>query len=160
MKPHKVRMRPRSIRWMCWWRNLVPSRHKVKKMKRKRENTAIWMIAAAIIVLFSAALSLFALWQLMEALDAYTGSERVYEEISEVVTLPDHEEYSTIAFPEIDWDALNEINPDIIGWLNCPDTPINYPVVQGGDCTCSSVSGNGRSKICMQRRIYLEVDYR
>jgi len=31
----------------------------------------------------------------------------------------------------IDFDALLDRNKDVIGWLYCPDTVINYPVVQG-----------------------------
>ena len=31
----------------------------------------------------------------------------------------------------IDYEALAKENEDIIGWIYCPDTPINYPVVQG-----------------------------
>lgn len=33
----------------------------------------------------------------------------------------------------IDFDALLELNGDIVGWLYCPNTPINYPVVKGDD---------------------------
>lgn len=32
-----------------------------------------------------------------------------------------------------DWDALREINPDVVGWIIIPGTSINYPVVQGYD---------------------------
>ena len=35
--------------------------------------------------------------------------------------------------PEINFKAMKEMNPDVIGWLYCPDTAINYPVVQGND---------------------------
>ncbi len=31
----------------------------------------------------------------------------------------------------IDFDALLNRNKDVIGWLHCPDTILNYPVVQG-----------------------------
>ena len=31
----------------------------------------------------------------------------------------------------VDFSALREFNPDVIGWIYCPDTPINYPVLQG-----------------------------
>ena len=33
----------------------------------------------------------------------------------------------------VDLKALREKNPDVIGWLYCEDTPINYPVLQGPD---------------------------
>ena len=35
--------------------------------------------------------------------------------------------------PEINFKALKEVNPDVIGWIYSPDTTINYPVVQGDD---------------------------
>jgi len=46
----------------------------------------------------------------------------------ETFTLPDH-----IALPTVDFDALGEINPDIVGWILLEGTQINYPVVQGRD---------------------------
>lgn len=33
-------------------------------------------------------------------------------------------------FPQVDWDYWTRINPDVIGWITVPHTPINYPVVQ------------------------------
>jgi sortase B len=34
---------------------------------------------------------------------------------------------------DINWDALQQINPEIVAWILVPDTRINYPVVQAGD---------------------------
>ena len=33
----------------------------------------------------------------------------------------------------VDFKALKKINPEIIGWIYCEDTPINFPVVQAKD---------------------------
>ena len=33
----------------------------------------------------------------------------------------------------VDWEYLRGLNSDIVGWLYCPDTIINYPVVQSED---------------------------
>ena len=35
--------------------------------------------------------------------------------------------------PSVDFAALSRINPEIVGWLYCEGTQINYPVVQGSD---------------------------
>lgn len=35
--------------------------------------------------------------------------------------------------PTINWPTLQAQYPDIVAWLTCPDTDLNYPVVQGQD---------------------------
>ena len=43
------------------------------------------------------------------------------------------EEPTETAPIQVDFDALCASNPDVIAWIYCPDTPINYPVVQSSD---------------------------
>ena len=41
-------------------------------------------------------------------------------------------EYAPIT---VDFDALKAVGSDIVGWIYCPDTIINFPVVKGSDNT-------------------------
>lgn len=34
---------------------------------------------------------------------------------------------------QVDFEALDELYPDVVGWLYCAGTPLNYPVVQSDD---------------------------
>jgi len=54
--------------------------------------------------------------------------EEPEEEPEETFILPDH-----ITLPQVDFDALHEINPNVVGWILLEGTQINYPVVQGTD---------------------------
>lgn len=60
-------------------------------------------------------------------LPASTGSEETAPE-SEDVDLP--HETAPIC---VDFEELSRQNADIVAWIYCPDTPINYPVVQASD---------------------------
>ncbi len=37
------------------------------------------------------------------------------------------------SLPSIDWQALTASCPDAVGWLWCPKTRLDYPIVQGAD---------------------------
>ena len=47
---------------------------------------------------------------------------------------PDAAERGTVCAPiRVDFDSLCAVNEDVIGWIYCEDTVINYPVVAGSD---------------------------
>ena len=80
-------------------------------------------------------------------LSQYSESAGAYEDIASHVELPEQTEAleddntemepagedPSVILPTVDFDALRENGPDIIGWLTLPDTAINYPVTQADD---------------------------
>lgn len=80
-------------------------------------------------------------------LNQYSESAGAYEDISAFVELPEQTEAPeddnaetepagedpSVVLPTVDFDALRETGPDIIGWFTLPDTAINYPVTQTED---------------------------
>lgn len=78
-----------------------------------------------------------AAFNVVGALMAYRKADTVYEELQNRYV---EEEAAPEPLPEeekppisIDFSALMKENEDIVGWIYCPDTPINYPVVQSND---------------------------
>ena len=91
--------------------------------------------------------------KLITALNEYKAGEQIYEEISEIAHIPvpessreiSNSEITEIALspePEetshpgetksspIDFDRLEEISPDIRGWIRLEGTRVDYPVMQ------------------------------
>lgn len=76
-------------------------------------------------------------------LAGYSRADKLYEESRQAVTIeeepspspPQDEEAPKEYFPivTVDFEALWETNPDVIGWIYVPNTRINYPLVQGED---------------------------
>jgi len=59
-----------------------------------------------------------------------------------------------VVYPEVDFEALNAVNTDVVGWVCLEDTRINYPVLQGEDnryyvSTLIDGSDNGAGSIFM-----------
>lgn len=105
----------------------------------------------ALIVLF-AALAVFAGMQLYRIYHGYNEGEAVYHSLEQYVALPEPttpsapepnntptalteptEPIPARDWPAVDFAALEEINPDIVAWILCEGTAINYPVVRGQD---------------------------
>ena len=99
----------------------------------KKLLTVLWIAACLALILF-AGNKLFGISEFYrEGSDLYDGIAEDY-----AVTAPaqppeqaaDSVETAPIA---VDFDALLDTCGDVVGWLYCEDTPVNYPVVQGKD---------------------------
>lgn len=90
------------------------------------------IIMAALLVVFlgSTAVILYVQRQ-------YRISEELYSQASGQYTVSVQEEpdadQQTSAPIQVDFDALRAENADVVGWIYCEGTPIDYPVVQCAD---------------------------
>lgn len=108
----------------------------VKNLKKK-----IVCIALALVFAFGL---IFSAYKVFIQLNEYRQGKMYYDELNSCVRLPGQNE-STEALtederqpeaenlPKIDFDALKDINSDIVGWIYFEDTNIDYPVVKGDD---------------------------
>lgn len=84
-------------------------------------------------------------YQLYTIYSGYAQAENLYTDTAQQYVKPaptrpygenaetKPEEKGDYAPIQVDFDALLQQNGDIVGWLYCPDTTLNYPVVQAGD---------------------------
>lgn len=85
-------------------------------------------MVGALIALASAGVIFFAT-RLLSAHQEYRHGAEVYSSTAEeAVELP-----TKADLPAVDFHSLHQVNEQVVGWLWCPDTAINYPVVQGQD---------------------------
>ena len=117
-----------------------------KKGKYSR-TTAKTKAVGITVVSLCAVLALSSGFLMIRDLSQYSESAGAYEDIASHVELPEQTEAPkddaaetepagedpSVVLPTVDFDALRETGPDIIGWLTLPDTAINYPVTQTDD---------------------------
>ena len=117
-----------------------------KKGKYSR-NTPKRKAVGIVVVSFCGLLALGSEFLMVRDLNQYSESAGAYEDIASHVELPEQTEApeddnvetepagedTFVVLPTVDFDALRETGPDIIGWLTLPDTAINYPVTQTDD---------------------------
>lgn len=114
-------------------------RDEAAQKKKKTRN----LILNILIVVFAAVLA-FSAWQLISLYLRYKkGTDTYNKEAAEVVSTIDpakedggegsSEDTRPVAPIQIDWDKLGAQNEDVVGWIYCPDTRVNYPVLQGED---------------------------
>ncbi len=113
-----------------------------------------------IIILIMSAVIFISIFNIAKILFEYSEGKKCYDELQSYVIYPDsHNTPNTITSnetdttaiyygngnqvnytapvytecPQVDFESLKKINPDIVGWIFIKNTPISYPIVQGKD---------------------------
>lgn len=88
------------------------------------------------------AIAVFSGYQLYGILSEYRQGAQLYDDLTQYVDpepsdTPDVEaepnNHEGIVWPQVDFEALQAVNEDIVGWIYLEGTEINYPVVRGDD---------------------------
>lgn len=105
-------------------------------MSRRRKKGAR---AACFVLLVSLVLISYAGYRIVRAQLEYRAGNLAYEQLNKAMkTNKDTDsENMQLLTPQIsvDFAALGALNADIVAWLYCPDTPIDYPVLQAENYT-------------------------
>lgn len=107
-----------------------------KKKKKRLTKLGRWFLRLVLVV--SIAVAGYSGFQLYKGIKDYRDSENAYQNLAqntegqteETIVTDQGERHN---FTKANFEALAEINPDVVGWLSLEDTVINYPIVQGSD---------------------------
>lgn len=100
-----------------------------------------------IILVISFTVFLYSAYNIYKIQSEYKKSDNTYENLSQYISIENTEEvkkeikedYEDIElkeikeYPEVNFQALKEINEDVFAWIYLADSRINYPVVKGKD---------------------------
>jgi len=107
-----------------------------------------------ILIILLIGVFVFSGWKVFGILREYRIGENFYQDMEQFISVPEPEETkpknketspkegepvtastepapAEPVWPEVDFAALREINPDVVGWVYIPGTRVNYPILQG-----------------------------
>jgi len=103
-------------------------------------------VARICLMLFFTFTLLLSGWKLWQINSGYREGSNSYEALEQYVsytttvleeTVQDStaitEKPNVSRWPQVDFEHLRAINPDVMGWICIEGTNINYPIVQGTD---------------------------
>ena len=100
------------------------SYHRGRRQKKQKKHSIITTVIL-VIALVVFAVSAF---QLVRIFKGYQDGENEYRELADLAVTEEDDRF------RVDFDALWEINPDVVAWIRFDEPAvINYPMVQGDD---------------------------
>ncbi len=94
--------------------------------KAKKKRSGVWRVISIV----SLVIALAAIAVVGYIFYGYWAGQDQYDKLEEHMTVESDNGVYTLASFKVDWDALRAINPDVVGWVYLPDSPINYPIVR------------------------------
>ena len=120
---------------------IIQEKTENEKKKKKKGGILFWLL----IVIF-AGVAIFSAYKLISIQLTYKHGRDMYSNIENNVIVPNVPDTSNLPgvpdderkknndqFKDVDFDALKSITENAVGWIYCPDTHVNYPLVQGPD---------------------------
>lgn len=92
----------------------------MKKTKSTKKNK-VRIIALDVIIVVALAIAGVSAYKIYDIFRNYKADQKVYSGIKNEARVGDE---------DINWIKMQEINPDIVGWIKIEDTHIDYPIVQ------------------------------
>ena len=91
-----------------------------------KKKGGVWRVVfvVSLIVLIGCLVALGAIWF------SYFQGQQKYNKVADMAGLDPSAGMSELT---VDWAALLAANPDTVGWVYIPNTPISYPIVRGAD---------------------------
>lgn len=99
------------------------------KKKNKRIIDKRFKIVLLFFLIVAIMISGFNAYMIIKGANEYNRGTDTYKQIQEYAIRTDVAEDEK----RIDFEALKQVNPEVIGWLSLKDTVIDYPVVKGSD---------------------------
>ena len=105
-----------------------------KREKQRKQNGGM---AKRVMGLLLLAVFLFSLYRVLHILRGYRTAQAVYDKAAQTYMLPvermDGDVQAEDVPPQIDFERLQAVNRDVIGWIFIEGTDVNYPLLVGAD---------------------------
>ncbi|MDR1422471.1 MAG: class B sortase [Coriobacteriales bacterium] len=101
-----------------------------RRVARSRKRSRLLLVIGIVCLVAALAIAAYLVYR-------YQSASVSYDRVSDVAGVDTNDPQVAVELEgddlKINWDALHEINPDIVAWVLVPGTRINYPITQASD---------------------------